>query len=180
MGEPWSSGSGEGRDGVSVHGRKGRDELFDLVAHFVIRGSDDCDVAHLASLAAAFLAVQVHARSETDGLPGDSVCAQEVVLDRGRGAKEVEHGAGGDEDGNRRKREGEDGVEVGGVLRRGARFDRVVTRVVWSRGDLVQQQCAYQSVQSAARISTLEEEWRTILHQEHLDSKDTDCSITES
>jgi hypothetical protein len=65
---------------------------------------------------------------------------EEVGTSVRRESEEVEHGGGLRNEVERGEGEREDGVEVSGVLREVARFNRVVSRVVRSRSDLVEKE----------------------------------------
>ena len=108
-------------------------------------------MTHLASFPAASFSIQVDGSSQLDSPRDDSVGLQEVGSSVGGETEEVEHGGRLRDEVERREREGQDSVEVSGVQREVASFDSVMPRVVWSWGDLVQEEgtCSQGMGQSA-------------------------------
>jgi hypothetical protein len=127
---------------LSVRPRKERSELTDLVANFGVRSAHDRDVTHLPSLPAARFPVEVNRRAEFDGFGDYTGGLEEVGTGVGGVTEEVEHGSGGGDELDGGEGVGEDGVEVGGVLGDVAGFDGVVTRVVGSGSNLVEEERA--------------------------------------
>ena len=100
-------------------------------------------MSHFSTFSASRFTVKVNGGSDLDSSSDDSIRLQEVGF-RIRGiTEEVEHGSGLRDEVEGRKGEGENGVEVSGVLGEVASFDCVVTRVVRSGCNLVQQQRAF-------------------------------------
>jgi len=134
-------GRGSGRSvlgGKRGEGREGREEDgSNFGEEFRVRIGGDGDVPHLPSSPAFGLSIEV------DGSSGDEKSSGYALVDGVEGgglADEVDGRGGGDSKGGGSEREGGDGSEVvlelGGV----AGFDGVVTRIVRTRSDFVDEE----------------------------------------